>query len=452
MRPPSSIAVSQAVPARILVDAAGLVCTLGYVVLAYLARQSGEPQVSAFLGIVAWTAVPVFGLYVYFRRVDEPFPIGRLIFWAVVFRLCGLIGGPFYEDDFYRYLWDGYLFATAGTPYGAAPEDFFIDQTVPMALQVALDEINHPELPTIYGPTTQFVFLLGYWLHPGGIATLQSLLIAVDLATLALLLRLAPARNVLLYAWCPLVIKEVAFTAHPDGLGVCLLLAAIVLGQRQHWRRAAICLGLAVGAKVFALVLVPLVLIRAKIRHWVWFAGTLALVYAPFLVTGETELDSLLVFAREWEFNAAVFGLLTVALPATAAKFVLAAVGGAFWVWYYRRHLASATDVPRGDWIYGALLAVAPVINAWYLLWLLPFAVVFPSTWAWTASVAVLAGAYITGLTLDDHAMQLYGQPLWIRLLEFGVILAALAWDVFRRRRLAGASSAADEQSRCSGT
>ena len=117
------------------------------------------------------------------------------------------------------------------------------------------------------------------------------------------------------------------------------------------------------------------------------------MVYAPFVVTGGTDLDSLVVFAREWEFNAAVFGLLTVVLPATVAKFVLAAAGGAFWVWYYRRHLASATEVPRGDWIYGALLAVAPVINAWYLLWLLPFAVVFPSTWAWTASVAVLAVA-----------------------------------------------------------
>ena len=283
----------------------------------------------------------------YFRRVDEPFPIGRLIFWAVAFRLCGLVGGPFFEDDFYRYLWDGYLFATAGTPYGAAPEDFFIDQTVPLALQAVLDEINHPELPTIYGPTTQFVFLLGYWLHPGGIATLQSLLIAVDLATLALLLRLAPARNVLLYAWCPLVIKEVAFTAHPDGLGVCLLLAAIVLGQRQHWRSAAMCLGLAVGAKVFALVLVPLVLVRAKLRHWVWFAGTLALLYAPFVVTGETELDSLLVFAREWEFNAAVFGLLTVALPATP------------------RNSSSLQPVVRfGFGTIGAILRVLPTYRA----------------------------------------------------------------------------------------
>ena len=110
--------------------------------------------------------------------------VGRLIFWAVVFRLCGLIGGPFYEDDFYRYLWDDYLFATAGTPYGVAPEDLFIDQTVPLALQAALNEINHPELPTIYGPTTEFVFLLGYWLQPGGIATLQSLLIRRGLGDL----------------------------------------------------------------------------------------------------------------------------------------------------------------------------------------------------------------------------------------------------------------------------
>ena len=82
-------------------------------------------------------------------------------------------------------------------------------------MQSVLHGINYPELPTIYAPVTQAIFLLGYWLQPGSVAVLQAILIGLDLAAVALLLRLAPARNVLLYAWCPLVIKEIAFTAHP---------------------------------------------------------------------------------------------------------------------------------------------------------------------------------------------------------------------------------------------
>ena len=427
-----------------LVDAAGAFCALGYVALAVLAREAGEPNLGAFYGIVAWTAMPVFLLYLRVVRQDEPIPVARLLLWAVVFRLCGLAGGPFFEDDFYRYLWDGYRFATAGTPYGVAPEAFFLDMSVPPALRSVLDQINNPDLPTIYGPTTELLFLFGHWLQAGNVAVLQALLIAVDVATIALLLRLAPARNVLLYAWCPLVVKEVAFTAHPDGLGVCLLLAAVVLAGRRRAGWAAACLGLAVGAKVFALLLVPLVLIRARLRHWCIFAATLALLYGPFLVAGATDLDTLVVFAREWEFNSAAFGLLAAVLPPNLAKLSLAVAFGVFWLWYYRRHRSAGGEVPRGDWVYGVFLLAAPVINAWYLLWLLPFAVVYPSRWAWAASVAVLL-SYITGLHLGNYEMQAYAQPWWVRPVEFGVIFVALLFDGRRRHRAGQVAGAAND-------
>ena len=205
-------------------------------------------------------------------------------------------------------------------------------------MQSVLHGINHPELPTIYAPVTQVIFLLGYWLQPGSVAVLQAILIALDLAAVALLLRLAPARNVLLYAWCPLVIKEIAFTAHPDGAGACLLLAAVVLGRDRRWLVAALTLGLAAGAKAFGLVLAPLVLAGAGIRHWLLFAATVAAVYAPFALSGGSELASLQVFAREWEFNSFLFGLLKTTLPPFGARFALGFAFAAFWGWYHVTH------------------------------------------------------------------------------------------------------------------
>ncbi len=281
------------------VDAVGLWCALGYAALAVLARQAGEPPLSAFFLLVAWTGLPTAGLYLHFWRSQQEFPRGRLILWMVVFRICGLAGGPFYEDDFYRYLWDGYRFATAGTPYGASPEEFFVDPSVAPAMQPVLDQVNYPDLPTIYSPVMQFVFLLGYWLKPGSVAALQSILIAFDFVAVALLLRLVPGRNVLLYAWCPLVIKEIAFTAHPDGVGACLLLASVVLARNRSWGLSAFTLGLAAGAKEFGLILAPLLLAGRRARYWLLFAFTFALVYSPFVLQGGSGLVSLREFARE---------------------------------------------------------------------------------------------------------------------------------------------------------
>ena len=181
--------------------------------------------------------------------------------------------------------------------------------------------------------------------------------------------------------------------------------------------------------------LVPLILLRARVRYWVLSVAMVLALYAPFVLSGGTDMESLGVFARKWEFNSALFGLLTIALGTFESKLILGLAFAAFWIFYAARYRRNGADtIPRGDWLYGALLVVSPVINPWYLLWLLPFAAIFPSAWAWTASLAVLI-SYATGLNLNEYAMQPYQQVVWARPLEFALILLALGYDLFRRRR-----------------
>ncbi len=421
-----------------LIDAAGFACAVGYGVLAWLARQPGEPPLPAFFAIVGCAFALTVTVFACHGRTGKPVPVARLLLWALVFRVCGLIGGPFYEDDFFRYLWDAFRFAADGTPYGAAPEAFFVDPAVPPAFQAVLDEINHPHLATIYGPVTQLAFLLGYAVSPASVAVLQAEFILVDLLLVCLLLRLAPARAVLLYAWCPLVVKEIAFTAHPDVLCVLLLLAAVLAAGRQRLKTAAVLLGLSVGAKVIALLLVPFVLMRARAKHWAWFAATVALVYAPFVLQGGTDLATLAIFAEQWRFNAAAFGVLADVFSAEHARLVAGVGLLAFCCWRYRVERRAGNAVPRGDLLFGALLLLSPVVNPWYLVWLLPFAAIHPSAWAWMASAAVLL-SYVTGLNLADVRLGAYEQPVWVRPLEYGLIALALCGDLLwprLRRRL----------------
>jgi len=86
----------------------------------------------------------------------------------------------------------------------------------------------------------------------------------------------------LAYGWCPLVVKEIANSGHLDSLATCLamlavwfVVSAIFVPSEQHRRRwklaiaAAVALGCGVGAKLFPVVLAPLLLwMLAKRVSW----------------------------------------------------------------------------------------------------------------------------------------------------------------------------------------
>ncbi|MBL4852530.1 MAG: hypothetical protein JKY90_09710 [Gammaproteobacteria bacterium] len=362
--------------------------------------------------------------------------IKSILLWALIFRVIGLWGLPILEDDWYRYLWDGYRFVTDGTPYGVAPSAFFASESLPGRFTEIIGQINNPDLPTIYGPTLQYLFALAYLISPGELWGLKLIMLCADLGLIAILLRLAPVGYVLLYAWCPLVIKEIAFTAHPDGIGVFLLLAALFLRSRHYYAAAVIVAALAVATKVFALLIVPWVLWRLSVKYWLLFFASLGTVYLPFIVQGSSDFFSLFVFAQYWEFNAAAYAVLNLFLSDSIAKLSLAVLFLVWLGWYFFKSQDQHTFVmPRADWVFGLFLLISPVINAWYWLWVLPFAVIFPSRWAWTASAALLL-SYCVGLHLPSSDLGAYEMPDWIRIVEFSIIAIALLFDLKHRRKI----------------
>ena len=78
---------------------------------------------------------------------------------------------------------------------------------------------------------------------------------------------------------------------------------------------------------------------------------------------------------------------------------------------------------------------LAPVVNPWYLLWLLPFVALRPTA-AGVTALAVVSLSYACGLNLGIDSLGAYGHPGWVRPVEIGAVAAALLWD-WRRRLLA---------------
>ncbi len=420
------------------VHAAGAFSLLAYALLALFAR-AGYLDLWGFWSVcaAAWLA-----LLCVLPSAEGVRP-GVLLSWALLFHLAGILGGPFLEDDYHRYLWDGYRFAVDGTPYAAPPAAFFTDASVPPALQPHLDAINYPALPTIYGPLPEWLFRASHALSPGAVWPLQTLLSAMNLGVIVLLAasNAAPAAR-LLYAWNPLVIVETAFMAHPDILAAGLALVAWLALRSGRPAVSGALLAAACASRLVFVLVAPLLLARAGPRGWTRWLLVLAAIYLPFLADGATDAAALAVFGQQWQFNAGLFTLLAGALSDTVARtFVLCATAVlvfAMAFWLGRR--SSETAMPAAVVFALALpLLVGPVLNAWYLIWLLPLAAVSSLRFApWLASAAVLL-AYGTRFNLGWTPIEDYRQPAALLALEHGLIWAAIGYEAMQLRRNGGA-------------
>jgi hypothetical protein len=360
------------------------------------------------------------------QNLNQPKQFQIILFWAILFRLLGLFSEPILEDDHYRYLWDGYQFVSNGSPYGRAPADFFTDEKVPQIMQAVLDRINYPEVPTIYGPVSQAIFAVAYLIAPASLLALKCLLIGFDIAGLFLLKRFANNNFFIVYAWNPLIIKEIAFSAHQDAMGIFFLIAAIYVYQQQKQYLTAINLALAVAVKAVALVFVPLMIFKLGFRSWVVCILALGICYLPFLYFGNaTDLMGIIRFADVWEFNSSLFGILQLFIDSTKIKLLTAVVMLLMSIILLPK---TTSRIPRGDVLFAVLLLLSPVVNPWYVLWLMPFAVIYPSRWAWLFSFTVSL-SYITGLNLQDANLTAYNHPLWLRFVEYLPVLLVVYWD-----------------------
>ena len=427
--------------------AVAALCAAPLLMQLYLSRIAVQPSIivcvafqTLALGLCAW-----FSLTTSSGRLS----VRVVIVWGVLLRLLALPITPAFEDDYFRYLWDGYRTFHTQSPFGIAPETAFGDETIPEALRAVLAGINHPELPTIYGPALQYLFAIAAALVPGSLVALKGVLLVCDIALLCMLARNCAPASLLLYAWNPLVISEVAVNAHADGVVALLLLTAAEFAWRSKWTVSGAALGVAFAAKApLAVLAAPVLLAEALTReprlrsvlHLV--AGAVVAVvamYGPFLLRGATELDGLRVFATQWEFNAGVFGMLQYALGDTMARAASASLiaGVALIVSWLHLHRRSPAERRLHSALVIVILATlwfSPAVNPWYLLWALPLAAARPAIGPWLVS-AVLPLAYLHGDTLLQPEWTPFDVPLIVRAIEHSVLAIGIATEI---RRLFG--------------
>ncbi len=251
--------------------------------------------------LVVMSVVHLFALRGILRQPPSSSTGTTIVLFAVAMRLVMLFSTPIQELDYYRYIWDGESTLAGVSPYqyspiqvlGASQDASTISDDFSKLIQLRdrqpvtatiISRVHFGELPTIYPPVSLAVFALAAATTPESatvetsIIIMKAWIVLFDLGIVWLLVRLLKHLGLhpgwlIAYAWCPLMIKEFANSGHLDAIAVAFMLGACVsfvmnvfpkaneaatlsINRRQYW--SGCWLGLAIGAKLFPLILLPL--------------------------------------------------------------------------------------------------------------------------------------------------------------------------------------------------
>ncbi len=294
-----------------------------YLVLIQFA-QPHDALVSPFLQIWMLCFLPYFAACA--LVLLTPPSIGRwrivelalILLGALLFRVLLLPQVPWLSRDSWRYLWDARVILHGFSPYVYAPENPIL-----RSLRDALIYGNSGfrDVPTVYPPVAQGVYVLSYLLAPSNLFVLKAIFLSFDMLTcigLALLLlqRGLDPRRVIMYAWCPLPIVEFAIEGHLDALtGAFIVLTLLCVTRRDRavgWRMLlGILIAFATLTKLYPLILL---LVVTRRRDWeipVACFATIFLAYIPFLILGHGQVFGFFsTYATEQRQNAGVIPLI----------------------------------------------------------------------------------------------------------------------------------------------
>ena len=438
-----------------------------YLTLLRLDAVNGVWPVAVFLATLGAAFVLCFAAYLILRSAPASLPVKAIVVGgAILFRLTLLPAGlppdlPFgeklaamaadwrgeavtyerfqlFDDDMWRYLWDGHVAAAGANVYGAAPADASMDYLVEGAgahpdWETIRENINYANLPTVYPPLAQLVFRAAHALAPGSVLAMKIIVVSLDLLAYGfIILGLAAGQQSLarsiLYGWNPLVIKVFAGSGHVDAIVVAALAATCYFLATKRRTAASAGLGLAIAAKVAPIVLIPF--LARRVGAW-RTALLFAMVFAccvPYSAAGSHLMDSFLAFSTGWQFNSGPFRLIAWLLGFVAARpeFLArllsgALVAGSLLILYRYDDADPNTFARVAAMAMGSALILSPVVMPWYVSWLVPLGVL-----AWNRAALFFSFAVCLAFLVMVRGTE---WP-WALVLEYGSLGAMVWWDV----------------------
>jgi hypothetical protein len=314
---------------------------------------------------------------------------------ALAWRVALALTTPLLSDDVYRSVWEGRIQRHGGNPYAWSdrPE---VEKWAPLRDE-AWRRVNHKDYTAIYPPVWQMAARGVSALYDSA-TSFKLFAVLCEVLALGALARVlqrqgAPGERLLVLAWSPLALVEIAGGGHSEALGILTL--ALALQALLAGRSLPAALAAAVGALVKIL------------------PGLVALAWLPRFRPRDLP-------AAAFAGLAGIAGSHTGGVRLALGLLLIVALALAW------RRVAV---VPAAFGVVAAWLLLTPNVLPWYGLWLLPLLVLRdePAALVFTGTIAL---AYLVYPPWLEGARWQVG---WgVRALEYGPPLALLAWTHLR--------------------
>ena len=401
-----------------------------------------KTDIHMFLFLFLFLAIIYFiGVYLILNHLSQ---VGRskslviiVIFFAIFFRAVLVPTDPVVlSKDMYRYIWDGRVQQNGINPYLYPPSS---EELKPLRDDKIYPNINRKDYPTVYPAGAQLVFRVFHILAGDRIIGFKGLMVFFDVMTVLMLLALLRAygfeeTRVFIYAWNPLVIFEIGYSGHLEGLTVFLMVLAFYLNAIKKKMPAVIALAFSSATKLYPALVLPAFLNRGeRIKGVTAFVVSFLLFYLPFLNAGNKMAGFLpIYFKNPYEsFNLGLkylimrlFHGLDYFLLSKIFMLVLVAAG----FFFFFREKQKEQVIRCAYILIGLLIVLMPAsLHPWYVIILIPFLTFFPSI-AWLIFTCTVSLSYI------KYATPMGIMPVWVLLLEYLPLFALLAIGyIFKR-------------------
>jgi len=338
---------------------------------------------------------------------------------------------PVGSDDYYRYIWDGKVYANGINPYRYAPADKALTALHSQALP---GRISFADMKTIYPPLAETLFFFAYKISGESFLGLKLLLFISDLITMVGLYLIVrrlnlDSKNILLYALCPLPLFQFFIDGHLDGFGIPLLVFGIFCYLKDKKLTSYLLIGLSICIKPVALILIPILFFSEKklaerLKVILVPMIVCCLLYLPFIFSG-SPFQALITFTKNWTFNGIIFDSLNILFLDNQRTRGLCAV--LFLICYFPIVLSRKDFLTKVYLSIFLLMIFSPVVHPWYLSWL---AVLLPVRPRWSG-IVFLGLVSLTSYTLIRY--QLTG--VWkdypaVLLLEYIPVLTIFFYEL----------------------